>query len=394
MIRNNFPSLAQAKVEKYAQKYGNSPKKFQFHLLLWALKQFLFRKNKTISFFQSDPDVIHIFFRLNGGIGDIVIALNYLQQFKQKFAEKTCIDLQVPRQFLKETQVLCRGQDFINKVICGHKHPVYDLTVTLIRIPQIEYADEKKIARLSPELSEWLAVVSRFAQNNPEYLRPGSVSDYLIGQYSLICGRQRIAQADIGNLLKIRSVFKIKPALDERTVLARYGLNRKKYITVQRGIGTADNMPNENSTRLWPLEHYNLLAAELQREYPQYQLVQLGVSRNLPIENTNLDLRGKTTFEEMLIILKHSALHIDGECGMMHLRHFLGQKPSVIIFGPTTADIFGYSENINLSGGACRGCEWLHNNWRNQCLKSARLPLCLSSVSPQKVITAIRGILK
>jgi ADP-heptose:LPS heptosyltransferase len=82
--------------------------------------------------------------------------------------------------------------------------------------------------------------------------------------------------------------------------------------------------------------------------------------------------------------------HIDGECGMVHLRHFLSAKPSIVLFGPTKKDFYGYPENINISSNMCIGCEWIHERWRTQCLKTGDNAMCLQTIQPSFVIEKIR----
>ena len=96
-------------------------------------------------------------------------------------------------------------------------------------------------------------------------------------------------------------------------------------------------------------------------EFPSLSIVQVG--RENPesdLVGTDIDLRDQTSFEELKVILKQSALHIDGECGMVHLNHALGGR-SAVLFGPTNMDFVGYPENINVKAkDACPlWCEWV-----------------------------------
>ena len=48
---------------------------------------------------------------------------------------------------------------------------------------------------------------------------------------------------------------------------------------------------------------------------------------------------------DLKILLKNALYHIDGECGMVHLRKALKTGPSVVLFGPTPIKFFSYSNN-------------------------------------------------
>ena len=81
---------------------------------------------------------------------------------------------------------------------------------------------------------------------------------------------------------------------------------------------------------------------------------------------------GRTSFNDLKILLKHSYLHIGPEGGMIHLRHALCKKRSCVLFGPTSQDFYGYPENINIEGPGCiNHCEWLTDRWQEKCLNNS-----------------------
>ena len=94
----------------------------------------------------------------------------------------------------------------------------------------------------------------------------------------------------------------------------------------------------------------------LKNSYPEYRLVQLGRTDTLEIEGIDLDLRGKTSFEELKNILKYALIHIDGDCGMVHVRHYLQGGVSIWLWRTDFTYYIGYPENINLAG---RWLSWL-----------------------------------
>ena len=109
-----------------------------------------------------------------------------------------------------------------------------------------------------------------------------------------------------------------------------------------------------------------------------------------------MDLVGKTNLEQIKPILQHALVHIDGEGGMVHLRHALGGGRSVVLFGPTSSEFFGYSENKNLVGGGCAvWCEWALNKWQEGCLRgSYETPPCMASITPEMVMEAADSIIR
>ena len=108
------------------------------------------------------------------------------------------------------------------------------------------------------------------------------------------------------------------------------------------------------------------------------------------MNNIDYNFCGKTNFQEVVSILNNASLHIDGECGMVHMRHFMGQKRSVVLFGPTNINFYGYPENINITSNSCTPCEWLHNNWMKKCIFLKNPNCCMTSITPQKIIDIIK----
>lgn len=88
-------------------------------------------------------------------------------------------------------------------------------------------------------------------------------------------------------------------------------------------------------------------------------------------------------------------LHIDGEGGMVHLRKSLQGGVSVVIFGPTSADFYGYSDNVNISSSACPlTCEWINNKWASYCINKNNNHICMKSIKPNSIFEEIKKILK
>lgn len=84
--------------------------------------------------------------------------------------------------------------------------------------------------------------------------------------------------------------------------------------------------------------------------------------------------------------------HLDyvNEEKIKQLRHFLSGSPSCVLFGPTSPNVFGYSENINLKSNYCKfWCEWLSPNWQNECFAGFKNPLCMNGLNPEFVFNSI-----
>ena len=389
----NYFDKLQRRVEKFRNKYVNQPRKAALKLAWWNLKC-VFRKYEQVGKYQK-ADHLRIAFLLYGGMGDFLISLNYIWYFKRFLNDGSAeIDIYSKhnRDFYK---VLGVEKDFVHtcypqmndEKVCSD----YDLVVDLLLLPEILSCNEEVVRQYAPQLLPLIEQWQECKNNNVNFFQLSPGLNGLVGMYSLAQGRKRIQQADIGNLLNISEDFKFVPAIavDEKDVLQKFGLN-KPFITLNRGVDETNKCAS--STKLYPLENFSKLVALLKKEYSDYLVVQLGVSmeRCELIENVDINLVGKTTLEDVKVLLKNSVLHVDGEGGMVHLRHALTDKPSCVLFGPTDPKVFGYSNNINLRSTACPiCCEWLHDRWSEYCLKTGKEPACLKALAPEKIMKEI-----
>ena len=390
----NYFDKLQRRVENFRNKYADKPRKAALKLVWWNLKC-VFRKYEQINKYQK-ADHLRIAFLLFGGMGDFLIALNYIWHFK-RFLNDDSVEIDIysenNRDFYK---VLGAEKNFVHacysKIDDKKVYSDYELVVRLTRLPEILVCDKNSIKKYVTKLLPLLEQYGEYKERNIKLFSFLPEFDSLVNMQCLILGRKRIQQADIGNLLNISENFKFVPtiAVDEKDVLQKFGLN-KPFITLNRGVDEINKCAA--STKLYPLENFSKLVALLKKAYPDYLVVQLGVSpeRCEFIENVDINLVGKTTLEDVKVLLKNSALHIDGEGGMVHLRHALTDKPSCVLFGPTDPRVFGYSNNINLRSAVCPiCCEWLHDRWNEYCLKTGKEPACLQVLKPEEVMKRIK----
>ena len=170
-------------------------------------------------------------------------------------------------------------------------------------------------------------------------------------------------------------------------ILDKYDLKNKQYITITRSVELTKSQ--NNNVRLWPIAYYQELIKKMKQKYPEVKLVQLGVSRCEELRGIDVNLLGKTTLEEVKAILKHSLLHIDGECGMVHTKHFLYGK-SAVFFGQTAIEYLGYENNINLKSNGCpHWCEWIVDDWQTHCIRGYDEPPCMTELKPDYVFENI-----
>ena len=373
------------RLDLYARKYASS-KQLLLHLIPFILR--LLATNRKREAAKTPEKRVKILIDIGEGLGGIVISLNWVCYFYNKFCKGKNIDLDCSSFNKKILDHFV--PDFVNKTLSpATEKEVYDLKIFLMRCPQIIYANFEKIKKLHPDLFD---AVARYLTDEEKYGVFFKLSDKrdAITPNVPSSNIKRWHQPDLADLFDIREEFILPIDIpNEETTLEKFKLEKKKYITVNREVGKG----GENSTKLWPVAYFAELIEKLKNSFPQYTIVEVGTGNATPIKNVHLNLAGKTSLDEIKAILKNSLLHIDEEGGLVHLRHALKGGVSCVLFGPTSPEVYGYSENINLSSNACSiHCEFYHDDWLQACVKGTD-GICIKSLTPTFVFSKIQDYL-
>lgn len=344
---------------------------------------------------------LNIAFKLKGGLGDILIDLNYINHIVTTInLQLVSIDIYAHRN-LALVNALLPKENFINKVYLDQDinddTTKYDLFCIINRYPDIRYRDYNKIHKIAPELIDFVFSCQKFRLENLRFFNYLPVCDAESNYLSIIQGKKRIQQPDIYNLYQLSEKFSYEISIDDKALnnFSNLNLIEKKFITIQRGT---DDRQVLNSIKLWPFGFYNTLIKYIKDNFPSIPIVQLGINsdRCPELDGIDLNLVGKTSVEDLKVLLKNSFLHIDNEGGMVHLRHALNGGTSAVIFGPTSPEFYGYSENLNLRGQGCpHPCEWVVNKWQDHCAKGygTQNTPCMLSLTPEYVFSKIKPLL-
>ena len=269
------------------------------------------------------------------------------------------------------------------------KEDDYDIVIQLDRYPHILSMNTEALPQLG-NFNQYIQLLQEFKNKFKSFFDYGTRFDGVTAAYASIIGKKRIQQADINDFLSIKEEFSYIPPVVYTEICSRYGLSQGEFITLHRGC---DTNHTASSMKLWPMEHYNTLIRYIKAAFPHLAIVQMGVnSERCPdMEGIDCNLVGKTSFEDVCTLLRYSRLHIDSEGGFVHMRHALRGGRSVVLFGPTSREFFGYSENINLRSRACPlSCEHILQKWDTICIKNnSTEPLCMQMLNPEDVIPYI-----
>lgn len=169
---------------------------------------------------------------------------------------------------------------------------------------------------------------------------------------------------------------------DDPAARERFGLASRAYVTVHNGFDPDFIVTGQRATKCYP--HFGRLVAILREARPELVFVQIGTTTSEPIPECGHNLIGRTTVAEAAGLIRGAVAHIDNEGGLVHIAACLG-VPSVVLFGPTPSDYFGYPENVNVEPAMCGDCWWLKRSWMSSCVRGYSVPRCLHELTPEAV---------
>ncbi|MBJ7252120.1 MAG: hypothetical protein JHC89_12165, partial [Acetobacteraceae bacterium] len=172
--------------------------------------------------------------------------------------------------------------------------------------------------------------------------------------------------------------------------LRRFSLTGRDFITVHNGFDPNFIVSGGRATKCYP--HFDATLAGLKAARPGLLIVQLGSTTSEAIAAADLNLIGRTSLAEAAALLRATRLHLDNEGGLVHLAACYGRR-SLVVFGPTPSDYFGYSSNINVDPLRCGGCWWIEESWMDRCPRGMKQPECMFAQPPDKlVVLALKAL--
>jgi ADP-heptose:LPS heptosyltransferase len=167
------------------------------------------------------------------------------------------------------------------------------------------------------------------------------------------------------------------------------------YITVHHGCDTnhyTRKLASGQQTKNWQPERWEAVIAHLTRT-TSLKVVQLGTKDERPLQGAIHYFQGRTNVREAALLLKHARFHMDSEGGLVHLARAV-HTPSLVLFGPTPTDFFGYSQNVNYKAGNCHDCWWSTRTWFAECPRGTDPPECMNEIGVGDVIRQVEALIE
>ena len=337
-----------------------------------------------------DDDKILVAARITGGLGDYVVISRVIRELFSLSDGKLrfYIFCSAPG----KGQWVWKNDSFVEQVYDEIFYDNYSLLFDCtLFLNQFIYYDERiinieKIMRLAPKFGKALASCQKKRKDWNIFIENHPVLDGAFAHTAVALNYNR--HNYIYHLLGI-SAGKIKQDffLDDSFV-ADLRKKHKKWITINTGFDDNFVISEKIATKCYPQENWNKALSLLREKIPDIAIIQIGGEKSYPIQGVHENLAGKTTIAQAVGVLKESILHIDIEGGLVHIAAGLGIK-SVVLFGPTSIDYFGYPDNINLKSDYCGDCWWTTERWMEACPRNHGSARCLKLLSPERVVEAV-----
>lgn len=341
---------------------------------------------------RNDESTLYIGVSEGGGLGDSILASILIKEVRKEIREPVEID------FYTKYYDLFKEYSYIDHAYKHHGHEQltekyisqYDVYLRIHNFVIVTINNDDKVMKVSKKFYEYC----KGCVYTYERIFGKTLNNNLFTQYALINRKNRIEQMNINSILELDRNTTVYMPIQTKDwdILYDYNLVDGDYITINRAVGSLENNTNP---KLWPKPYYEKLIHLIKRHYPNLKIVQIGSGSNFGrFRNVDIDFVDKIDLHQTKALLKNSLLHIDSEGGLVHMNHFLNGV-SVVLFGPTSINVFGYDKNINIKGDGCQyNCEWVTQNWYKKCIKGDEIPSCMKSILPDMVFCKIDEYLK
>ena len=334
------------------------------------------------------PEVLTVAIQLEGGLGDIMIAAGFVEAL---WLELGRCEIDLFHHTPDWAKFVFHDARFVRNVLPAASHRVasgrYDVAVYVPQFVHYRVNNWAKLDRVSPGVAARIrGAAERFEQHRGLFERRPHL-DGLWGRMSVANGRTVFANLAYLSGLPAAERLPRFMAPDPAACESAQSLidpGRDLYITVHDGFDTSQPVPAGSATKCWPMDHWVSFVARFKAAFPDIGVIQLGAGKSRAIRGVDVDLIGRTTLHQAAWLLGHAALHVDTDSGLVHLAHAMHTR-SIVLFGPTDKEFYGYAGNSNLGSDACGKCWWSTPDWLARCPRGLKQPECMTSIAPAHV---------
>ncbi len=340
----------------------------------------------------------------SGGIGDVLQACAMIAALKHDLAPCNVTLLHGNR----AAPAVARGNNSVEKIVVvawsNYKRlrsilsqiPLFDLVVDVrycirylvppeSRMP--DFMAEQRILSAGVFVRPWLNYLDDFPFRNNQF-----------GRAAQRAGLRLMDLTGMSGALDLTQDSPLPFVPDAESLDVVLGLLPIPYVTIHNGVDenhalSAADPPASGggyaATKMLPLGTWEIVVAKLKAA--GFATAQVGLKQEELIPGVTHDLRGLTSLSEVALVIKYGNCHIDTEGGLVHLARAVNQR-SVVMFGPTPVEFFGYRQNVNLSPSSCGDCWWIASDWLQRCTRGTLGPECMLEHRAEDIVAAALSV--
>ncbi len=329
-------------------------------------------------------------FKVTGGVGDYIVVARFLRDLKRS-CENFVFDVyaSVPVNALWIFRAVEGCGEVWADILFDHVYQAYDASFSIGHFVAVCSYRTRGILRKCPHLAQTIAKIQAYRRYIDVHIAQHPKLDNALGRIAIFSNASR--RDYMHRIAGIEYGGDQMPLPSAVGAQKKFELHEHPYITIHNGFDPGFVISGKRATKCYP--HFSKVAALIKKELPNLLIVQVGTTTSDPIQNTDLNLIGRTELSEVAAILKDALLHLDSEGGLVHMARCYG-VPSCVVFGPTPSAYFGYPTNINIDPPVCGDCWWITSSWMSICPRGYEHPRCLVEQEPENVAAAAISYLK
>lgn len=335
---------------------------------------------------------LHIALRLGGALGDYII---YLRLVDELSSVCDCVtDLYLDR--IGFAKYVFGGREAVTIVhdaencLFYNSCKNYDLALHVDHGVTLHNCRLGSIREKAPDFYETACKIVEHCYSNRIDIKNQHQRESVILRRAQFLGISKWSQLSCGDAVDMSQMYSsLLLDANDLSVLKRYSLEEKRYITVN--FGADKNMGGTAQTKVLPAQTLEAVIDAFKKAHPDYLIVQTGVKGSQPLCGVD-----RTAFAcqlgETAVLLKNATLHLDSEGGLVHMAAQMS-TPCVVGFGPTPVYYYGYPRNENVVAPACSNCMSVTSQWSRVCPRGMQIPACMRSITAEMLLEKVEKIL-
>lgn len=348
------------------------------------------RKQRRMKAHAQDKAVLAI--RVAGGVGDLLVIARFIRDLQTEAGpfifDIFCAHPKIAQWIFTNVPGF-ESTEFDTVMHIGKLHAFYDAELHISQAVTVAYKDKKETPLNRGLLSKIFQAVAHTSQELHLYIANQPFLDNGLGRVAVYSNASR--RDFLHHMAGIHYGGDQFPVPCNTDALDRLALQGKRWITVHNGFDTNFIVSGKQATKCYP--HFDAVLVIIKQARPDLLIIQVGASSSTKLLHADVDLISQTTLQEAAAVLQGSILHLDNESGLVHLSACLG-TPSVVVFGPTPSDYFGYPTNTSINPTFCGGCWWINELWMDHCPRKLPSAECLTTIKPEHIAQAFLESLK